>query len=93
MNKTLYKNQVLLETIVEGDEELGGIKKALAHLDDIKHLVVDQTGWLMTNVSYHLQLEQFDKAKETVLSLFERGSTEDHHVHGAYMCVLLKCDE
>ena len=34
---------------MEGDEELGGIKKALAHLDEIKHLVVDQTEWLMIN--------------------------------------------
>ena len=47
LSETLYNNQVLSETIVEGDEELGGIKKALAHLDEIKHLVVDQTEWLM----------------------------------------------
>jgi hypothetical protein len=43
--------------------------------------------------SYQLQLGQFDKALGTVHELFERGSTEDHSVHGAYMCALLECDK
>jgi peptide alpha-N-acetyltransferase len=94
----LYKNQVLSETKgeVNGEGEnggLGGIRKAYHHLDEIKDIVVDQTGWLMTRLSYQLQLGYYDKAKETVFSLFERGSTEDHRVHGAYMCSLLKADK
>ena len=95
----LYKNQVLSETTGEITEEegedagLGGIRKAYHHLDEIKDIVVDQTGWLMTRLSYQLQLGYYDKAKETVFALFERGSTEDHRVHGAYMCSLLKADK
>jgi len=76
----------------EPNDGLGGIRKALCHLDEIDHIVVDRTGFLMTKLSYQLQLGQFDGAKETVSSLFERGLTEDYRVHGAYMCALLKCD-
>ncbi len=103
----MYKNCVLAETNPQsggaaaqgGDDDdndkdgLGGIRKALCHLDDIDNIVVDRTGWLMTKLSYQLQLGQFDGAKETVSALFERGLTEDYRVHGAYMCALLKCDK
>ena len=105
----MYKNCVLAETNPPsggvataggggGDDDndndgLGGIRKALCHLDEIDNIVVDRTGWLMTKLSYQLQLGQFDDAKETVSALFERGLTEDYRVHGAYMCALLKCDK
>jgi len=87
----LYKNMVLSETD-GGEDGLEGIRKALGHLDEIHHVCVDQTGWLIARLSYQLQLGAFDEAKETCFLLFERGSTEDHLVHGAYMCALLKCD-
>ena len=74
------------------DDGLGGIRAALKHLDEIHDIVVDETGWLMAKLSYQLQLGQFDNAKELVWKLFERGLTEDHRVHGMYMCALLSCD-
>ena len=93
----LYKNKVLSETKPSGecddaDDELAGVKKALEHLDQITDVIVDQTGWLQAKLSYQLQLGMFDAAIETCFSLFNRGCTEDHSVHGAYMCALLKCD-
>lgn len=98
----MYKNMCLAETELGGGDEgkdesgaedgLGGVRIALKHLDKIHNVVVDETGWLIAKVSYQLQLGQFEDAKSTVSMLFERGSTEDHRVHGAYMCALLKCD-
>ena len=103
----LYKNRVLSETATTYDENresqggdanrfgkrsLVGLKKALDHLDEIKNVIVDHTGWLYAKLSYQLQLGMFDEAKDTCFALFRRGSTEDHRVHGAYMCALLKCD-
>lgn len=87
----LYKNRVLSE-VTDGEDELAGVKKALEHLDEIKPLIVDQTGWLQAKLSYQLQLGMFDDAQDTCNRLFERGCTEDHRIHGAYMCALLKCD-
>jgi len=87
----LYKNSVLSE-IMDGEDELVGVKKALGHLEDIQPLLVDKTGSLQTKLSYQLQLGMFDQAKDTCILLFERGCTEDHRVHGAYMCALVKCD-
>lgn len=87
----LYKNRVLSEVTEEGDE-LAGVKKALVHLDEVKPVIVDRTGWLQAKLSYQLQLGMFDAAKETCHLLFERGCTEDHRIHGAYMCALLQCD-
>jgi len=97
----MYKNLCLSETSNGGGDEkgdgdddnedgLGGIRIALQHLDKIRPIVVDETGWLMSKLSYQLQLAQFDEAKDTVQLLFDRGSTEDHVVHSAYMCALLK---
>ena len=88
----LYKNLLLSETKGEDDDGLGGVRKALVHLDEIANVIVDQTGWLQTKLSYQLQLGNFEDAKDTVFKLFQRGLTEDHRVHGAYMCALLKCD-
>ena len=88
----LYKNQVLSETKGKDEDGLGGVRKALEHLGEIEKVVVDQTGWLQAKLSYQLQLGKFDDAKDTVFTLFERGLTEEHRVHGAYMCALLKCD-
>eukprot|EP00581_Thalassiosira_minuscula_P017759 CAMPEP_0183722740 /NCGR_PEP_ID=MMETSP0737-20130205/14604_1 /TAXON_ID=385413 /ORGANISM="Thalassiosira miniscula, Strain CCMP1093" /LENGTH=974 /DNA_ID=CAMNT_0025952969 /DNA_START=188 /DNA_END=3112 /DNA_ORIENTATION=+ len=85
----LYKNQIIAETDGGGTDS---IKKALFHLDEIHDVIVDQTGFLMVRLSYQLQLGMFESAIQTISSLFQRGSTEDHSVHGAYMCALLKCD-
>ena len=93
---SLYKNMILSEMTTSDDDDkdgLGGIRKALSHLDAIRDVVVDMTGWLTTRLSYQLQLGLFHSAEETAIELFRRGSTEDHRVHGAYMCALLKCDE
>jgi len=92
----LYKNMILSEMTTSDDDDkdgLGGIRKALSHLDAIRDVVVDMTGWLTTRLTYQLQLGLFHSAEETAIQLFRRGSTEDHRVHGAYMCALLKCDE
>jgi len=88
----LYKNQLLSETKGEDEDGLGGVRKALGHLDEIEKVIVDQTGWLKAKLSYQLQLGNFEDAKDTAMNLFERGLTEEHRVHGAYMCALLKCD-
>ena len=102
----LYKNTILSETtastITSTDEdnvtytiptdELYGVRKALAHLDTIRGIVVDMTGWYMLRLSYQLQLGMFINAKDTAIQLFKRGLTEDHRIHGAYMCALLQCD-
>jgi peptide alpha-N-acetyltransferase len=102
----LYKNTILSETtattMTATDEnnitytiptdELYGVRKALAHLDTIQSIVVDMTGWYMLRLSYELQLGMFMNAKDTAIQLFKRGLTEDHRVHGAYMCALLQCD-
>lgn len=90
----LYKNMILSETTSTNIDYngLGGIRKALDHLDAIHDVVVDMTGWHTARLSYQLQLGLYDDAEETAMKLFLRGSTEDHRVHGAYMCALLKCD-
>jgi hypothetical protein len=103
----LYKNTILSETTAttvtatDGDnitytipvaDKLYGVRKALAHLDTIQSIVVDMTGWYMLRLSYELQLGMFMNAKDTAIQLFKRGLTEDHRVHGAYMCALLQCD-
>ncbi len=91
----LYKNAILSETTTDddGDEDgLGGIRRALIHLDAIRDVVVDRTGWLTSRLSYQLRLGLFRPAGETAMELFRHGSTEDHRVHGAYMCALLECD-
>lgn len=102
----LYKNTILSETtastITATDEdnvtytiptdELYGVRKALAHLDTIRGIVVDMTGWYILRLSYQLQLGMFINAKDTAIQLFKRGLTEDHRIHGAYMCALLQCD-
>lgn len=103
----LYKNTILSETtkattMTTTDEDnitytiptdkLYGVRKALAHLDTIQSVVVDMTGWLMLRLSYQLQLGMFINARDTAIQLFKRGLTEDHRVHGAYMCALLHCD-
>ena len=87
----LYKNRVMSE-ITDDEDKLVGVKKALDHLNEIKAVIVDQTGWLQAKLSYELQLGFFDEAEDTCHLLFKRGCTEDHRIHGAYMCALLKCD-
>jgi hypothetical protein len=46
---SLYKNMILSEMTTSDDDDkdgLGGIRKALSHLDAIRDVVVDMTGWL-----------------------------------------------
>ena len=85
----MYKNRAMGEA-AKGEEE--GLRKALANLDKIEPVVVDRTGWLLAKVDYQLRLGMFDDAAKTCGELFERGDTEDHRVHSAYMCALLKSD-
>ena len=87
----LYKNRIISETTNDADE-LIGVKKALDDLNEIKAVIVDQTGWLQAKLSYELQLGLFDQAEDTCHLLFRRGCTEDHRIHGAYMCAILKCN-
>ena len=85
----MYKNRAMGEAA--GDDE-DGLRKALENLDKIEPVVVDRTGWLLAKVDYQLRLKMFDEAAKSCLMLFERGITEDHRIHGAYMCALLKSD-
>jgi len=71
---------------------LVGVKKALEHLEEIRDVIVDRTGWLQAKLSYQLQLGMFCEARDTCFLLFQRGCTEDHRIHGAYMCAILNCD-
>ena len=82
----LYKNQILSEC------EDRGAERALAHLEEIKSVVVDRTSWLLAKANHELRMASFDAARETCSHLFAAGATEDHAVHGAYMCALLGCD-
>ena len=86
----LYRNQVLSETKGEDEDGMGGVRKALEHLGEIENVIVDHTGWMKAKLSYQLQLGMFEEAKGTVSKLLERGLTEEHRVHGAYMCALLE---
>ncbi|KAL7544773.1 hypothetical protein ACHAWF_008138 [Thalassiosira exigua] len=87
----MYRNRVLAET-KGGEDGLDGVRKALEHLDEVEEVIVDRTGWLAAKLSHQLKLGRFDDANKTAWLLFERGCTEDHRVHGAYMCALLECD-
>jgi len=98
----MYRNRVLAESDGDGDEDesgtengddgLGGVRAALADLEDIVDIVVDRTGWLLAKLTYRLKLGLHGDAAETCLALFKRGCTDDHKVHAAYMCAVLKCD-
>lgn len=79
----LYKNSILAES--------GRWNEALDHLIECKEkdIIVDNHSWLKMCGYYQLQLERYDKAKDTFLKLFERGSTEDYSVHTGYMLAIL----
>ncbi len=79
----MYKNSLLAES--------GDYQKALDHLEECrgKDIIVDEYASLKVKGLYQLQLGNFDDAKDTFYSLFERGSTEDYNVHTGYMLSLL----
>ncbi|EJK67275.1 hypothetical protein THAOC_11719 [Thalassiosira oceanica] len=85
----MYKNRAMGEAA--GDDE-AGLRGALENLDRIEPVAVDRTGWLLARVDYQLRLRMYDEAAGSCLMLFERGITEDHRIHGAYMCALLRSD-
>lgn len=81
----LYRNNVLAE--IPNNERV-----ALKHLDECKHLVVDEGAWLQAKAFLHLKLGEFDDAKEFYHALFKRGQTENYPVHSGYMCALLNLE-
>lgn len=81
----LFRNRVLSE--IPDNEQ-----KALDHLEECRDVVVDEGSWLMTKATLYLKLGNFEEAKKTCISLFERGLTENYPVHNGYMCSLLEFD-
>jgi len=81
----LYKNALLAEIPDNWTE-------ALAHLDECKHLIMDDLSWKKSRGRYQLQLQLYDEALSTFTDLLEQGFTEDYAVHSGYMCALLKLD-
>lgn len=87
----LYRNMILAEIP-------GNYKEALEHLNVCEGVVVDRGAWLMKRAEYLLKLQNFDATRSVVLQMFDRGMTENHHVHSLYMCAVLQleneiCDE
>ena len=82
----LYRNSLLAE-IPNNYEE------ALKHLDECEKVVVDRGSWLTAKAKYQLILGDFDAAHESILSLFERGMTDDFLIHSLYMLCVLKLNE
>jgi len=81
----LYKNSILAEIP-------DNYKEALDHLGVCEGIVVDRGAWLLSRAKYQLKLRDYIGAKQSVMALFDRGSTENHQVHTLYMCVLLEID-
>jgi len=81
----LYRNSLLAEIP-------NNWKEVLHHLNDCKNIVVDEIAWLKAKGKCHLMLNLFVDAKQTYMTLLQRGSTEDYNVHSGYMCALLQLD-
>jgi peptide alpha-N-acetyltransferase len=81
----MYRNQILSEIP-------NNLQEALDHLLLCEKTVVDRGSWLMARAKYQLQLGQFGDARQTILDLFRRGTTENYSVHSMYMCALLELD-
>jgi tetratricopeptide (TPR) repeat protein len=82
----LYRNRILAE-IPDNYQE------ALDHLDACEKVVVDHGSWLIAKATYQYKLKQYEKAKQTILEIFERGMIENYKIHSLYMCTLLELDE
>jgi peptide alpha-N-acetyltransferase len=80
----LYRNSILAE--LPGDN----YKEALNHLAACESVVVDRGAWLMMRATYQLKRGDFADAKETCLTMFARGLTEDYRVHSIFMCAVLQ---
>ena len=81
----MYRNSILAEIP-------NNFQSALEHLDECEKVVVDRGAWLLARARYQLQLKQYDEAKRTFLSLFERGASDEYRIHSGYMCALLELD-
>lgn len=81
----LYKNLLLAEMP-------NNLEVALQHLDECRHVVVDQTSWLKMKGTYQLRLGRHGDAKGTFLRMMDRGLTEDYRVQTGYMCALLEVE-
>ena len=82
----LYRNKLLTE--IPNNEE-----KALKHLEECKHVVVDEGSWLQTKAELLLKLGDYNEAKDIYILLLKRGLTENFSVHNGYMCAVLKLDK
>ena len=81
----MYRNAVLAE-IPNNTQE------ALDHLEQCKDIIVDQTSWLKSKAAYQMDLGLYENAKDTYISILQRGMTEDYRVHSGLMCALLEID-
>lgn len=82
----LYKNRILAEMP-------DNYKEALDHLGVCEGIVVDRGAWLLARATYQLKLRDYVGAKQSVMTMLERGMTEDYRVHALYMFVLLELDD
>lgn len=82
----LYRNSLLAE-IPDNYEE------ALKHLDECEKVVVDRGSWLTSKAKYQLNLGDFDAAHSTIMSMYERGMTDDFLIHSLYMLSILKLSD
>jgi N-alpha-acetyltransferase 15/16, NatA auxiliary subunit len=81
----LYKNSIIAELP-------NNYQQALDQLRTCEDVVVDRGAWLLRKAEYLLKLGDFKLAHEAVLSLFDRGMTENYRAHSIFMCAMLKAD-
>jgi len=81
----LFRNSLLASS--------GDYSEALKHLDECKHLIVDNLSWSKAKGKYQLQLKLFQDAQETFLNLLKRGYSEDYTIHSGYMLSLIECND
>ena len=78
----MYKSYLLLQT--------GNAQEALTHLETVKGIVMDRGAWLWHKSNCQFALREYDNARKTILTLLQRGATEDYRVHAAYQCAVLE---
>lgn len=81
----LYTNSLLSEIP-------DNYQRALDHLHSIEHIVVDKGYWMTKMAEYQLMLGDYKLAKQTALSLFERGQTENYYTHTLFMSAILELE-
>ena len=82
----LYRNSLLAEIP-------NNYKEALEDLDKCKKVVVDRGSWLTYKAKYQLYMGDFDAAHATIISMYERGMTENFQIHSMYMLSVLKISD